>query len=267
MDFSRFRPWILVIEATKPNSTEEIHDEWEGDVLSADYLLAYIDGLNRFYVAKEQSELLNPLRYPPNVFDGFIRSEQMDSELRAQQAEAKAQQAEAKAQQAEAKAQQAEAKAQQAEAKAQQAEAKAQQAEIGLIALHNSSSWRLTAPLRKIITMGNSLVRMPKTVRSKIKDKIKLLLAHIKLYINQRPRLRRAILNSPRLRFFAIWVINRYPRLRFVVRNLMGIEIVRLNARSFDTLTSVKIMSAMSKSLVDTTNNDSVIFLQVTHEE
>ena len=83
MDFSRFRPWILVIEATRPNSTEEIHDEWEGEVLSAGYVLAYADGLNRFYVAKEHSELLDLLRYPPNVFDGFIRSEQLKSELRA----------------------------------------------------------------------------------------------------------------------------------------------------------------------------------------
>jgi FkbM family methyltransferase len=154
-DFSRFRPWIIVIEATKPNSTEEIHGEWESTVLSADYDLGYTDGLNRFYVAKERDELRNSLRYPPNVFDEFIRSEQLDSELRAQQAEAKAQQAEAKAQQAEAKAQQAEAKAQQAETKAQQAETKAQQAEAASIerfaqlqAVYASTSWRLTKPIR-----------------------------------------------------------------------------------------------------------------------
>jgi len=74
-DFSRFRPWILVIEATKPNSTEEIHGEWEHIVLSANYDLGYTDGLNRFYVAAEHKELLESLRYPPNVFDGFIRSD------------------------------------------------------------------------------------------------------------------------------------------------------------------------------------------------
>ena len=154
-DFSRFRPWILVIEATKPNSTEEIHGEWESTVLSADYDLGYTDGLNRFYVAKEHDELRDSLRYPPNVFDEFIRSEQLDSELRAQQAETKAQQAETKAQQAETKAQQAETKAQQAETKAQQAETKAQQAEAAsnerfaqLQAVYASTSWRLTKPIR-----------------------------------------------------------------------------------------------------------------------
>ncbi len=130
MDFLRFRPWILVIEATRPNSTEEIHDEWESGILSVGYFLAYTDGLNRFYIAQECSELLNSLRYPPNVFDNFIRSEQLNSELRAQQAETKAQQA---------------------ETKAQQAETKAQQAEVALSAIYASHSWRITAPLRKLV--------------------------------------------------------------------------------------------------------------------
>ncbi|MGD9171248.1 MAG: FkbM family methyltransferase, partial [Candidatus Thiodiazotropha sp.] len=44
MDFSRFRPWILVVEATLPNSTKEVHDEWEETVLAANYVLAYADG-------------------------------------------------------------------------------------------------------------------------------------------------------------------------------------------------------------------------------
>lgn len=99
MDLERFRPWIIIIESTKPNSTEEIHEEWESDVLAADYSLAYCDGLNRFYIAQEHAELLNSFRYPPNVFDGFIRSEQLNSELRAQQAENKAEKAEAQAKQ------------------------------------------------------------------------------------------------------------------------------------------------------------------------
>jgi FkbM family methyltransferase len=147
-DFSRFRPWILVIEATRPNSTEEIHEEWENSILAADYVLAYTDGLNRFYVAKEHGELLASLRYPPNVFDGFTRSEQLDSELRAQQAENKAQQAENKAQQAENKARQAENKAQQAQAQAQQAAQRSEQLAAELGAVYASQSWRITRPLR-----------------------------------------------------------------------------------------------------------------------
>jgi FkbM family methyltransferase len=68
------RPWIVVVESTEPNSQVSTHDDWEYILLSADYLLAYCDGLNRFYVASEHSELLERLIYPPNVFDNFISS-------------------------------------------------------------------------------------------------------------------------------------------------------------------------------------------------
>jgi len=57
---------------------------------------------------------------------------------------------ETKAQQAETKAQQAEEKAQQAEEKAQQAEAVSNQHLAQLGAVYSSSSWRITAPLRRI---------------------------------------------------------------------------------------------------------------------
>jgi len=124
----------------------------------------------------------------------YVKHAVQQIEARTQQAEAKAEQAEAKAEQAEAKAEQAEAKAEQAEAKAQQADAKAQHAEIALIAMHDSSSWRLTAPLRIISSMASHLFKLPKAAKLKSKEKTKLLLAHAKLYIYRRPRFRRAAL-------------------------------------------------------------------------
>jgi len=99
MDFSLFRPWVVVVEATQPNSTEEVYEEWDNTLLAADYVFAYADGLNRFYVSREHSEILTSLRYPPNVFDEFIRSEQLNSELRAQQAQERAAFVEAQSQQ------------------------------------------------------------------------------------------------------------------------------------------------------------------------
>lgn len=107
MDFSKFRPWILVVEATKPNSTEEVYNQWENSIFDARYSLAYSDGLNRFYVADEHSELIDVLHYPPNVFDDFVRSEQLNSQIQAQQAEHRAEVAERRAEQAEVNAQQA----------------------------------------------------------------------------------------------------------------------------------------------------------------
>ncbi|MCQ4314774.1 FkbM family methyltransferase [Stutzerimonas zhaodongensis] len=173
-DFFRFRPWILVIEATLPNSIEEIHYEWEIDVLSADYLLAYADGLNRFYVANEHTELLSSLRYPPNVFDKFMRFEQLTSEIKAQQADADARQAESKAQQAEANARQAEATARQAEAAAQQAESKfklaearCKHAEAKLNAIYLSRSWRATHWVRWLSYQASALSEQGVTARFK----------------------------------------------------------------------------------------------------
>lgn len=69
-DTSRLRPWICVIEATQPNSAESNHGEWESILLKARYECVYVDGLNRFYVAEEQSaRLRQAFDTPPNVFD------------------------------------------------------------------------------------------------------------------------------------------------------------------------------------------------------
>lgn len=68
----RDRPWILVVEATIPNSQKESHQEWEAIILSGGYRHVYFDGLNRFYVAEEHAELVEAFRVPPNVFDKYV---------------------------------------------------------------------------------------------------------------------------------------------------------------------------------------------------
>ncbi len=68
-DLKRWRPWILVIEATKPNRTEASHDSWEPRVLAAGYQFCLFDGLNRFYVHEDRLELTDALSYPACVFD------------------------------------------------------------------------------------------------------------------------------------------------------------------------------------------------------
>jgi FkbM family methyltransferase len=67
-DATLLRPWILVIEATRPNSPEPCHEAWEPMVLAAGYRFALLDGLNRFYVADERQELLSIVAAPANVF-------------------------------------------------------------------------------------------------------------------------------------------------------------------------------------------------------
>lgn len=72
MDFTRFRPWIVVVEATLPGSRQTNHETWEAMVTSRDYRFAYFDGLNRYYVAAEHAELLAALDVQANVFDEFM---------------------------------------------------------------------------------------------------------------------------------------------------------------------------------------------------
>jgi FkbM family methyltransferase len=73
LDLSRFRPWIIVVEATKPNSPEINTSGWEHLIVKHGYDLAYFDGLNCYYVTDEKPELKQRLKIPPNVFDCFVR--------------------------------------------------------------------------------------------------------------------------------------------------------------------------------------------------
>ena len=55
--FDEVRPWVVVIEATEPNSNRPIFADWEELLVAHGYQCAYFDGLNRFYVAIERREL------------------------------------------------------------------------------------------------------------------------------------------------------------------------------------------------------------------
>ncbi|MCG7363093.1 FkbM family methyltransferase [Roseomonas sp. ACRSG] len=70
-DFQRFRPWVLVIEATRPLSTERNDHLWRDLVLNAGYEQAFFDGVNLYFVAAERRELIEKLAIPPNALDDF----------------------------------------------------------------------------------------------------------------------------------------------------------------------------------------------------
>ncbi|MFZ6846089.1 FkbM family methyltransferase [Undibacterium sp. RuTC16W] len=71
-DLRKWRPWILIVEATMPNSRVTNHETWEHLIVAHDYHFAYFDGLNRYYVAIEHIELRDILSVQANVFDDFI---------------------------------------------------------------------------------------------------------------------------------------------------------------------------------------------------
>jgi len=71
-DWDGQRPWIVVVEATRPASQTPSHEEWEPILLGHRYRFVYWDGLNRFYLAEEHAELAAAFETPPNVFDDFV---------------------------------------------------------------------------------------------------------------------------------------------------------------------------------------------------
>ena len=71
-DFQAYRPWIVLLEATRPMTTITATD-WEPLILDAGYVFVWFDGLNRFYVAQERhAELQQHFQVPPNPFDNFV---------------------------------------------------------------------------------------------------------------------------------------------------------------------------------------------------
>lgn len=71
-NWKRFRPLVVVAEATVPFSPELCYEEWEPLLLEADYVFAFFDGLNRYYLRKEDAHLAATLAVPVNVFDHVI---------------------------------------------------------------------------------------------------------------------------------------------------------------------------------------------------
>lgn len=155
MNFVLFRPWILVIESTFPNTITPNYQTWESSVLSYGYEFAYSDGLNRFYVATEHAGKLMPkFQYPPNVFDDYRPSALIDAESRAKEAESRA----------------------------QMSDVSAAQAYAELDAVYASTSWRITAPLRNATNLLHTL--SINSVTKYIKD-------FVVSYIRQNPYLNR----------------------------------------------------------------------------
>ena len=129
IDFSVLRPWILVIESTRPMSPEQDHQTWEPLLLAVGYVFVYFDGLNRYYLAPEQLDLRAHFETPPNVFDNFMLSREASMWERVGVMEARV----------------------------QAAEARAQAVEEGVEVLRQSRSWRWTAPMRRAAAVAGRL--------------------------------------------------------------------------------------------------------------
>lgn len=74
-DLRAIRPSVLVVEAISPFDNRPNHEQWEQQVLDADYLFAVFDGINRFYVPTETAYLIPALEYPLTVLDRYVLHE------------------------------------------------------------------------------------------------------------------------------------------------------------------------------------------------
>jgi len=129
-DFSHYRPWIVVVEATAPNSQVPTYEAWEELLTSAGYRFAWFDGLNRFYIAREHWEPLSPaFASPPNVFDDFIRSTDTEHLKRITSAESRAAKVEARLVEAQRHVKEADGRATRAESAASDAEERSRRAQ------------------------------------------------------------------------------------------------------------------------------------------
>jgi len=69
MDFRRFRPRLVLVEAVAPGSMAEAWAAWEPDLLAHGYRFAFFDRLNRFYLAEEAADLAARLPTEPAPWD------------------------------------------------------------------------------------------------------------------------------------------------------------------------------------------------------
>lgn len=65
------RPWILVIEATSPNTQNRTDQLWLDEVVKRGYQSVFFDGLSSYFVHDDHKELSAAFTAPANVFDGF----------------------------------------------------------------------------------------------------------------------------------------------------------------------------------------------------
>jgi FkbM family methyltransferase len=72
-DWKTYRPRVVVIEATMPASPEPNWSGWEPFLLAQKYRFVFFDGLNRYYVAEEESALAVHFEAPVNPFDKAVQ--------------------------------------------------------------------------------------------------------------------------------------------------------------------------------------------------
>jgi FkbM family methyltransferase len=75
-DAERYRPWLVLVEATEPLSQADASLGWRDLMTGRRYEPVYFDGLNLWFVRHESRELTRAFSSPPNIFDAFVTAKE-----------------------------------------------------------------------------------------------------------------------------------------------------------------------------------------------
>jgi len=200
-NWDKYKPKVIIIESTKPNSQIFTHGDWEFLILNAGYTFVYFDGLNRFYLRNDLIELNELFSYPPCVFDNFVKY----SEIKLQEQHNQLQEQHNQLQEQHNQLQEQHNQLQEQHNQLQEQHNQLQERYISLL---NSYSWRITAPLRwgldmtkrvlsitkriakaVLYTIPRKIVRTSIIVTGKIILKIPFIAKPIKIVLRRFPRL------------------------------------------------------------------------------
>lgn len=76
--FLEFRPKVLVIEATLPETNIKREDGMREYLENQSYIWAFFDGINDYFIANEHKDLSNHLLFPVNVLDHYHRASDIE---------------------------------------------------------------------------------------------------------------------------------------------------------------------------------------------
>ena len=86
-DFQACQPWLILVEATVPNSTISTHRTWEPILTRAGYEFLYFDGLNRYYASASKAAAFRPhFQTPANPMDCFQTHREQSTQAALEQA-------------------------------------------------------------------------------------------------------------------------------------------------------------------------------------
>jgi FkbM family methyltransferase len=216
--FDRVRPWVVIVEANEPYSNNNISHKWESLILKNDYDFVYYDGLNKFYIAKEQTDLRTHFAVPVNILDDFISFKFFQKQKETEILNAALEQNRLDDDRL--------------HHELANERSKRESLEIELQLLYESHSWRITAPFRKtkdIISTVFSLFsgNLYRTVKYLVK----------------------VLIRYDKLRRLGKWLLKTQPKLKIRLLRIAGISSIPQegNAYSANNTNMIKELSIPSE--------------------